>query len=333
MSNNQSCLIMMATYNGEKYVAQQIDSIMRQSFSNWKLLIRDDGSSDQTCEILNKYAKIDSRIKVIFNTTDLHGPYYNFHKLFGEAKMCSPYDYYAFCDQDDIWKDNKLEKLIKYCKKWEANNTPVFVYSDLAVIDGENHVIDESVNDILGIDITNAPENLFFAHGYVWGCAGLFNRSLFERVPELSEDFSHRDIMSHDNYIAKHAVIYGKLAFYPKPLILYRKHGGNVTDSHKFKLSVPEMIKKGIVEFQTVSRTHARVYNQSLFAISIMKKESNTRETLGRLCEIELMLHKGGLSTAIKMKKMHICRKQRARTIALYSIMTMNSYQRYLFKD
>ena len=324
---------MMATYNGEKYLSQQIDSIIRQSFENWTLLIRDDGSSDRTREILNTYSKKDSRIEVIFNSSNIHGPYHNFHELLCEAKRRHPFDYYAFSDQDDIWKDDKLEKLITYCQEIDNDKMSVFVYSDLTVIDSNNQVIDKSVNDILGIDITKSPENIFFAHGYVWGCAGLFNRSLFERVPELSYSFSHRDIMSHDNYIAKHAVIYGKLAFYHEPLILYRKHGGNVTDSHKFRLSVPEMIKKGIVGFQTVSRTHARVYNQSLSAISVMKKEPNTQQTIQSLRNIEQILRKGGLLSAVKMKKMHIGRKQRSRTVGLYVIMLLHSYKKFIYKD
>lgn len=333
MSNKQSCLIMMATYNGEKYLSQQIDSIIRQSFDNWNLLIRDDGSSDGTLKILREYEQKDSRIEVLINNGRLHGPYHNFHELICEAKKRQSFDYYAFSDQDDIWKEDKLEKLITYCKDIDDDKIPVFVYSDLTVINSDNQIIDKSVNDILGIDITDTPENLFFAHAYVWGCAGLFNRLLFDRVPELREDFSHRDIMSHDNYVAKHAVIYGKLAFYPEPLILYRKHGGNVTDSHKFKLYVPEMIKKGIAGFQTVSKTHARVYTQSLITISVMKKVPNTQQTMQFLRKVEQMLCKGGLSSAVKMKKMYIGRKQHSRTAALYLIMLLKSYKKYLFSD
>ena len=106
------CLILMASYNGEKYIRKQIDSILRQTYSNFDLLIRDDNSSDSTVSIIRDIMKTDSRVSLIENNTDLHSAYHNFHELIIKAKSMQPYDYYFFSDQDDIWVDTKLEKLV-----------------------------------------------------------------------------------------------------------------------------------------------------------------------------------------------------------------------------
>ena len=329
--DNKNVLIMMATFNGEKYLEKQIDSIIAQTYSDWKLLIRDDGSKDGTADILKEYQKKDSRIEVLFNSGPLHGPYHNFHELFYEAKKRPAFEYYAFCDQDDIWKSEKLEKLIKYCNDNSTESEPTFVYTDLSVIDGEGHLTEKSVNQILGIDISENPINLFFAHAYVWGCTALFNQALFSLVPALDAKFPHRDIMSHDNYIAKHAVMYGKIMYYPTPLILYRKHGGNVTDKHKFRLSLATVFKKAVFGFQEVSKTHARVYNQSLLAINVIYKNQKDNSAFEKLKAIEIILRSGGVKGVLGMKGLNIRRKQFSRTVALYVVMIMKSYKKYLF--
>lgn len=327
-----SVLILMATYNGEVYLRKQIDSIIAQTHTNWKLLIQDDGSTDGTLEILREYEQKDPRIEVLINNGQLHGPYHNFHELFCEAKKRPPYTYYAFCDQDDIWKKEKLEKLTKYCSDNAQEGEPVFVHSDLAVIDAEDRVIEQSVNQILGVDISDNPVNLFFVHGYVWGCASLFNHALFELVPSLNSDFTHRDIMSHDNYIAKHAVMYGKLLFYPVPMILYRKHGGNVTDSHKFRLSPMMVFRKAVFGFHDVCRIHAKVYNQSLLALNVMNKEPQYSSIADKVKKIEAIIRVGGIKGVHGLYKFNVHRKQFSRSFALYFIMLIGAYKKYLFK-
>ncbi|HFI0534436.1 TPA: glycosyltransferase, partial [Streptococcus suis] len=81
MKSEVKVLIMLASYNGEKYIEEQILSIIKQDFKNWDLLIQDDGSTDNTVEIVRKFVEIDNRIQLRINTSDFHGPYYNFHTL------------------------------------------------------------------------------------------------------------------------------------------------------------------------------------------------------------------------------------------------------------
>ena len=115
-------LILMTTYNGEKYLSKQIDSIINQTYQKWKLLVRDDGSSDRTKQILSEYEKKDSRITVYQNTTDKHGAYLNFWTLIHEARQNYPnYDYYFFSDQDDVWELDKIEIMINHAEKLPKN--------------------------------------------------------------------------------------------------------------------------------------------------------------------------------------------------------------------
>ncbi|HGQ0598188.1 TPA: glycosyltransferase, partial [Streptococcus pneumoniae] len=74
----KSVAILMTTYNGERYLSQQIDSIRSQTFTNWTLFIRDDGSKDKTIEVIQRYSKIDDRIRFVENPSKFHGAYYNF---------------------------------------------------------------------------------------------------------------------------------------------------------------------------------------------------------------------------------------------------------------
>ena len=100
--------ILLATYNGEKYLSEQIDSILSQSFKEFRLLISDDCSTDNTRKILEKYASKDNRIKIYFQKQNL-GVIKNFEFLLKKVEN----KYYMFSDQDDIWKEKKIEKSLK----------------------------------------------------------------------------------------------------------------------------------------------------------------------------------------------------------------------------
>ena len=105
--------ILMATYNGEKYIREQIDSIISQTYSNWTLLIRDDVSKDDTVKIIKEYEKKDKRIKLLEDNKGNLG----FVKNFEELLKNSSEDFIMFSDQDDYWLEDKIEKYINELKK------------------------------------------------------------------------------------------------------------------------------------------------------------------------------------------------------------------------
>ena len=325
--SNPKCLIMMATYNGQKYVEKQIKSILKQTYSNFDLLIRDDGSTDETVKIINAFCKIDSRIILIENKSNLHGAYHNFHELIIKAKSMKPYDYYLFSDQDDVWVDTKIEKLVNFmCRK--CQNKPAMVYSDLSVIDGDDNLLNTSINSSLGLDVADHFLNEFFIHAYVWGCASILNRELFQIVPPLDYTVKMRNYVSHDNYYAKSAIVFGSLLFYGEPLVLHRRHGNNVSESHRLNMSPLEIIKQGTVGLDNLAQKHAKVYSQTLFTIQYLKQHHLNAEILNM---VETVIKKGGLKGIQFFINHKIKRKQNSKTIGLYLIMLTKKYKKYLF--
>ena len=125
--------ILMSTYNGERYLAQQIESIIAQTYTDWCLFIRDDGSKDGTKQILDAYAVKDKRITVLRDTENV-GACRSFERL---LEQCGGAGYYAFADQDDVWDADKLEICMQVIRAQEKAfpRKPVVVHTDLRVVD------------------------------------------------------------------------------------------------------------------------------------------------------------------------------------------------------
>ena len=262
-------LILMTSFNGEKYICEQIESICRQTLKDWKLLIRDDGSNDKTIDIIHSFMAKDDRIELIKNETKQHGAYLNFWTLIKHAKNLPTYDYYFFADQDDVWLPDKLEKMISAID--EKKDMPVLAYADMQVVNGKGNLIYQSLNDIVGISEIGTYSE-FFAHGYVSGCDAVINRKLFEAVPVFPLESGAIEIMSHDNYYTKFALALGKVAYLDFPAIQYPRHGDNVTSGNQYKLNAKKIYRKAIGVFGELARTHGRVYAQTLLTIEQMRK-------------------------------------------------------------
>src|SRR4051812_26160593 len=109
MGNEPLITILMATYNGERYLEQQLDSLLNQTYTHWEMLIRDDGSTDGTLRIIERYKNKHANISYIVNQTDKKGACLNFAALFASVVKDDKVKYVMFCDQDDIWKPQKIE--------------------------------------------------------------------------------------------------------------------------------------------------------------------------------------------------------------------------------
>ena len=135
--------ILLATYNGEKYIRKQLDSILQQSYENWILRIHDDGSSDKTVAIIKEYEKYDGRILYYEDSNVGLGSKNNFDLLMGRSKA----DFVLFADQDDIWPKNKLNQFIHYAEKVNVKNKPMMIFSNYSLIDSNDRVIRKCVMD------------------------------------------------------------------------------------------------------------------------------------------------------------------------------------------
>lgn len=130
--NNTACVaILMATYNGEKYLAEQLDSIISQEFEDWNLFIQDDGSHDATLEIINAYCRKDKRIHLVDTGLSKQGATMNFLSLLNIVES----KYYMFCDQDDVWFPTKIQLEYDKMKEIERDGIPVLIGTDKTRVD------------------------------------------------------------------------------------------------------------------------------------------------------------------------------------------------------
>ena len=319
------CLILMATYNGGKYIEKQIESIINQTITDWKLIIRDDNSKDETIEKIEKYISKDSRIELLRNKSEYHGAYLNFWQLIAYAKEIEPYQYYFFADQDDIWERKKLETFIKKTEKYA--NFPLYAYSDMSTIDASDNLLLKSVNDTMGISMGQDKKTLFYSQGYVWGCATMINRKLFEIVTPMYFRNKETSMISHDNFYAKHALVLGKVVFIEDILIRHRRHGNNTTGNYSMKLTPMIVMKKGILSLKETAKTHALGYDQTLYTIDWMNKNGIDEKNLFL---IKKSILKGGLQGICQMLRFRVKRPQMTRTLGIYIIMLFKLYIPYL---
>lgn len=213
----------MATYNGASYIIPQIQSLQNQTFANWKLYIHDDGSTDETMKIIQSIATTDSRICIIMDGIRFHESGLNFMHLlkFSKAPFC------IFCDQDDIWLENKLELMLRFIEA-KDNTIPQAVYSN-------SYVYIPETSDISGYATLCFPQKLkdvLFLNCGIQGCALMFNaalRDICKNAPDI--------VAMHDHVLTVCAAALGELSYLNKRLMLYRRHQSTVTGPTAKKLS------------------------------------------------------------------------------------------------
>lgn len=208
--------ILMATYNGESFIKQQIASIQNQTMKDWRLYVHDDGSTDSTVSIIRDMASQDPRIILIDDGISFHAPAPNFMHLLKQANS----DYVIFSDQDDIWLENKLE--IMYHKIQQCDpSVPTAIYSN-------GYIYNSDTNEISGRSILVPPSGLgtvFFMNGGIQGCAIMMNRSLYQ----ICRNYSGFLVM-HDHIVTLAAFTFGRMIYIDQRLMLYRRHSQTVTD-------------------------------------------------------------------------------------------------------
>jgi len=215
--------VCIATYNGEKYVKQQLASILCQIAKDDEIIISDDGSDDNTLSIVSEFN--DSRIKVI-DGAHRHSPAFNFENALRHAKG----EYIFLSDQDDVWMPNKVEVMLKYLHDVDC------VVSDCVVVDGDLNVLNESFYVHNGTK-TGIIYNLFVKNGYL-GCCMAFNRKIMDAILPFP-----CDIPMHDIWIGNVAAVKYKVKFIPEKLIKFRRHKyTNSPTAHKSIYSLKEKL-------------------------------------------------------------------------------------------
>ena len=225
--------ILLATYNGEKYVAEQIESILNQTYKNFNLIISDDCSKDGTPDILKKYAEKDERITLHLQTQNL-GVVKNIEFLLKQVKS----ELYMLSDQDDVWLKEKVEKSVETLKKENAD----LVFGDLEVVNQNLNTIYPSFGDFMLLNkkikkyINSYKVN--YLYNCVTGCTVISKKEFIEKILPLP---TYSKFLIHDHWIGLMVGIYGKLAYMPEKYIKYRQHGDNQVGTNKISHGFSEI--------------------------------------------------------------------------------------------
>ncbi len=216
-------LVIMSTYNGEKFLQEQIDSILRQKDIKLNLVIRDDGSKDSTLEIIKKNAEEHNCI------TYYSGDNIGFRRSFyNTLTECSDsYDYYAFADQDDVWEDDKLISAVRMLEQDE--HTPQLYTSGLHVVNQDLEPMYDNTFKGLRVNFGSALSRQRLA-----GCTMVFNNALFRLCCKFNITEEMGDTISHDGAVYYICLLCGgKVIFDPNSHIYFRRHESTVTEHGK----------------------------------------------------------------------------------------------------
>lgn len=241
MSNTPEVEILLATYNGERFLHAQINSILTQDYPNLRILARDDGSSDGTVAILEEYtARFPERFRIMPAGKATGHPKWNFLRLM-EASTA---DYVCFADQDDIWLPQKVTLTIQAMKRLETrhgNKIPLLAFTDLRIVDAQLKMQHESYWKLHHLDPHQANHfTRLIGQNVVTGCTAMLNRPLLEKALRMPEE-AHM----HDSWVALVASAFGASESVSTQTVLYRQHdrnalGAGISDG---QMKLPQLSK------------------------------------------------------------------------------------------
>jgi len=214
---NSKLRVLLSTYDGEEYLDQQLFSLTNQTYKDFKILARDDNSNDKTMEILNSY-----NVEVI-HTNENIGPKNSFSILLNNALQTNN-DYFMFCDQDDVWKNDKIEKTMQKMQEMEKKfpGKPILIHTDLEVVDKNLNNINPSMWHYAYLKPELNSLNRLLMQNTITGCTIMINK----RLTQLALPVPNEAIM-HDWWLGLVASQFGKIAYLDESTIKYRQHSSN----------------------------------------------------------------------------------------------------------
>jgi glycosyltransferase involved in cell wall biosynthesis len=266
--------ILLSTYNGEKHLSSQLDSILAQDYLDWELWIRDDCSSDNTLQIIRSYAELHpAKIKLLDSKENL-GSTASFMKLIEQSTA----DYIMLCDQDDVWHPEKISRSLSKLNAIERTDEIALVYTDMEVVDEDLNSINDSFLKAHRLSSSWSLNPYFvFAQSMAAGCSMIFNSALRDRLYPVNAE-----LFQHDHWILMHAAYYGKVGFINWGSVKYRQHATNAVGSHG--ISLKYFIHK-LFSFSTLLNRWNYIRSQfqpkpNLYKIMIAKLKLNLNRLL-----------------------------------------------------
>ena len=253
MNNHHKVDILLATYEGERFIKEQLDSLFNQTHKNFHIYVRDDLSKDKTVSIVEDFIeKYPQKITLLKSSARL-GVKANFSSLMNVSNA----PYVMFCDQDDVWLPNKIEKTLDRMIELEVvhKQKPLLVHTDLAVVDENLKIKNRSFWNYIHVKPSNGHSfNRLLSQNVVTGCTVMVNRLLVEIARPIPNE-----CFMHDWWLALVASAFGRVAIINESLMLYRQHGKNTLGAKKFGHlgRIKEQIAK-------IRKGHLRNMNQAL---------------------------------------------------------------------
>lgn len=273
--------VILPVYNGSLYIKDLLKSIFSQTHTAYSILVRDDGSTDNTLLILQNYMKqYPDRIKLIEDDMGNLGVVRN---VFEILKYSSS-DYILLCDQDDIWLDNKIKILLKCIKKKEKGNreVPILVHSEAIITDENLNIIHTSFSKYSGLNRTRTHLCNLLQKNVIQGASSIFNRSLLMKAYLLInyKNNEKKTVIYHDLWFAVLASIFGNIYFYSRPLMYYRQHINNIVGA-KGKTTIKGLEKLTDKELDTFRYDHyLAVYGKLCDQLNKLYKDQFSKEQL-----------------------------------------------------
>lgn len=224
--------ILLATYNGHAYLPEQLRSIEAQDYGSWRLIARDDGSSDSTLALLKAFReRHQERVTLAHDEDGNLGPCGNFARLLA----LSDAPYFTPCDQDDVWLSGKLSRMVAAIKKAEGKTgegIPILLHSDLMVVDRELRRRSDSLWRHQFINPRRSRWSQLVVQNVVTGCASIGNSALRRAALPVPNE-----AVMHDWWFALVAAVVGRIEWISDRTVLYRQHGANDTGAKPWNLS------------------------------------------------------------------------------------------------
>ena len=220
--------IVLCTFNGERYIKEQLDSIIANTYNDWILYAFDDISSDNTVEILNEYEYTYPGKFVININTQLKGPQKNFlSAVFYVSHLSDADDYIMLCDQDDIWLNDKISKsysVISGLNLKYGNGVPLLVSGDAKVVDENKNILSESYQELNCFGHKHLDLAHHLMENHIQGCTVMINKCLADLLYKIPQE-----VDMHDEWLGTIAYSMGHVGYIDDSLMLYRRYSESVT--------------------------------------------------------------------------------------------------------
>lgn len=267
---NQKVDILLATYNGEKYIKEQVESILNQTYENIQIIISDDCSTDKTRQVLKEYEN-NEKIKIFYQEKNL-GYVKNFEFLLKQVES----NLYMLSDQDDVWKKEKVEKSVE---KIESEKLDL-VFGDLEVVDENLNTLYKSYNRYMHlihkIKKYQKDYRLQYLYNCMTGCTIISRKNWIDKVLPFPTNSKY---MIHDYWLGLVIALNGKVGYIEEPYILYRQHGKNQVGSKKASKTASKLEKVRNISINTrIGTFETYVMHEEIFDEKLRKQNKKALE-------------------------------------------------------